>query len=208
MELKAEDDLYEESDKSGDNHECSQLEDSIRHLRNVRSRDFSSSTTRGHNNILKRDPSNNGVIFSGMPSNSVIQETLMKATNNKISRKDYSKRTRVSVLDSSLSSLMKNSATGDNQLLENQNKDPNIKGKSISSGESKKNNYYSNTNPRFQFHKFKDLHQGFQNKNFMRKIYMPELNSPREGESNHRQTPKTQQKEFGRDLNITRKFLY
>ncbi|CAI2384291.1 unnamed protein product [Moneuplotes crassus] len=199
FQLKVEEDKFEDSDNSEDNQGSNNIEDSIRHLRDIRSRDFSSSITRSQNNLGSKNHSGSGFMFAGIPSNAVIQEALRNTYNNsKLSRKNYSKRTRVSVLDSSLSSLMKNSAAGDYQLLENQNKDPNLREKCRSSKDFKAEYYHSNTNPQFQFNKYKDINYNFQRKNITRKINLPEFNSP-SAINSPSQTPNSN----SRDINIT-----
>jgi hypothetical protein len=116
----------EEGSASEEEKEYNAIDESMHHLRDVRSRDYSQSTTRS--NLQKMNQPTSSLMSSGLPSNAVIQETLRKQYNNsRISRKDYSKRTRVSVLDSSLSSLYKNSPRYDPHNSETQNHDPNLK---------------------------------------------------------------------------------
>ena len=98
-------DSDEQQSEEDKNNEIMQY--SMKHLRNIRSRDFSYSTTKSNPNINnRRTPSSSGFLSSNLPSNAVVQESLRKQYDNSgISRKDYSKRTKVSVLDSQLSSL-------------------------------------------------------------------------------------------------------
>ena len=190
--------VYESEDSEGI-AENNNMQDSIRHIRNIRSREYSNSTTRSQNQLGKISQTNNG-----MPTNHEIQEIFRDIHNNKRSRKDYSKRTRVSVLDSSLSSLMKNSTVGDHQLLENQNRDPNLRVKSNSSvGSNQGNHYFTNTNPRFQFNKYKDSKQSVVNDKTARSIHFSEFNSPNLAHNSNSHTPQSQ----SRDLNITRKYF-
>lgn len=134
VRLTHEEDKYYSDEESDSSVDPDAIETSMRHLKGIRSRDYSDSTTKSNQNFGKRSPNSSGLIFSGLPSNAVIQETLRKQYNHSgISRKDYSKRTRVSVLDSSLSSLYKNSVIGNkNSHIDLQNKEQN-KVKSISS---------------------------------------------------------------------------
>lgn len=160
-----EDEKYESDHQSSDEPETNCMESSMRHLRGIRSRDFSQSTNNSGNQFRKRSPNGSGMLFSGLPSNAVIQETLRKQYNNSgISRKDYSKRTRVSVLDSSLSSLYKNSGVGEPSNPDIAYKDM-PKGKSNSSGGSYTGQPHTYTNPKFQMNKFKDITRGFGKKN-------------------------------------------
>lgn len=208
MRLKEEEDKYD-SDESDGVKINTDMEDSIQYMRRIRSRDFSQSTIKSNQNYLKHmqgthNPSR--TLFSGLPSNRVIQETLRKQYNNSgISRKDYSKRTRVSVLGSSLSSLYKNSALDEYQLGENQNKDPNLKGKSISSEESYKGKVYAQTNPKFQMNKFKDISHGFRQTNLAKSNQFLEFSSPRFKKNDSSLTPDSSSREFAKDLSNTRR---
>jgi hypothetical protein len=204
VRLNEEDEKYS-SEHSSDNNNGN-MEDSIRHLSRIRSRDFSNSTNKSHNQLGKRSGSNSGLMFSGMPSNAVIQETLRKQYyNTKVSRKDYSKRTRVSVLDSSLSSLVKNSAHGDANDL--QNRDPNSKLKSVSSGGSNNTaHHYTKTNPNFHFNKFKDISHGYRQTNLAKSSQFIEFNSPSFVKNSSLDTPQTLSRDYGRDLSNNRRF--
>lgn len=205
VRLNEEDEKYSSEHSSENNN--GNMEDSIRHLSRIRSRDFSNSTNKSHTQLGIRSPTNSGLIFSGMPSNAVIQETLRKQYNNsKVSRKDYSKRTRVSVLDSSLSSLIKNSAQWDANDI--QNRDPNSKIKSISSGASNKTtHHYAKTNPKFHFNKFKDITNGFRQTNLAKSSQFIEFNSPSFVKNSEPYTPLTLSREYGRDQSNTRKLI-
>lgn len=207
VQLREEEDKYD-SDESDDVKINPDMEDSIQCMRRIRSRDFSQSTNKSNQNYLvKRNPNASGTLYSGLPSNRVIQETLRKQYNNSgISRKDYSKRTRVSVLDSSLSSLYKNSALGEYQNVENQNRDPNFKGKSISSGESYKGKVYAQTNPKFQMNKFKDISHGFRQTNLAKSNQFLEFSSPRFRKDDSSLTPDSSCREFAKDLSNTRRW--
>jgi hypothetical protein len=105
-----------EEDKSDDDDKVNHImKNSMNHLKGIRSRDYSESTSKSNPTVFsKKTPNQSTVFFSGLPSNAVIQESLKKQySRTGVSRKDYSKRTRVSVLDSSLSSINKNSVLGD-----------------------------------------------------------------------------------------------
>lgn len=206
VRLNEEEDKYESDSNSDDTPDHTGMQDSMTHLRGIRSRDFSQSTTRS-NPMGKRTPNASGVLFSGLPSNAVIQETLRKQYNGSgISRKDYSKRTKVSVLDSSLSSIYKNSVLGEYPNVENQNKDPNTKGKSISSGGSGKGHKYANTNPMFHFNKYKDISPGYTKTNLLRSNQYLEFNSPGFIKNSASNTPQSLSRDFGRELGNTRMF--
>lgn len=210
VRLNEEEDKYESESDSDDTPDHTGMQDSMTHLKGIRSRDFSQSTTRSNPNpIGKRTPNASGVLFSGLPSNAVIQETLRKQYNGSgISRKDYSKRTKVSVLDSSLSSIYKNSVLGEYPNAENQNKDPNAKVKSISSGGSGKRHKYANTNPMFHFNKFKDISSGYTKTNLLRSNQYLEFNSPVFVKNSSSNTPQSLSRDFGKELSNTRKINY
>lgn len=183
VRLKEEDGYDSDSDSFDNKHNNTGMEESMRHLRDLRSRDLSQSTTRS-GPIGIRTPNPSGTLFSNLPSNAVIQESLRQQYNgSRVGRKNYAKRTKVSVLDSSISSLYKNSLV-ENQNTEGQNRDPNrehgLVGRSGSSIESNNGHHYNqklisgdhvvhaNTNPIFQFNKYKDIPTGYSGTNLMK----------------------------------------
>ena len=165
VRLTHEEDKYYSDEDSDSSVDPEADETSINHIKRIISRDNSNSTAKSYQNFGKKTPNGSGHAFSGLPSNAVIQETLRKQYNNSgISRKDYSKRTRVSVLDSSLSSLYKNSVVGKNSYIDLQNKDPN-KVKLILSGESNSPWIHPTAQTALNLNKYKEIGDEFRRRN-------------------------------------------
>jgi len=178
--LKHEDDQLDSDEDSDENTPVNNIADeSMHHLRGVRSRDYSQSTSRSNpQRFGKHTPQLSGLTSSGIPSNAAIQESLRRQHQRSgLTRKDYSKRTRVSVLDSSLSSLNKNSALGKYPQADMRKWDRSDQLKSISSGSSiqhqyQKQKYHAQTNPWFQVNKFMEVKGRVTQKNLMKQQFL------------------------------------